>query len=180
MRRLLLLPLLVLTVAALGVPAAHAGSTSGTFQLFAGGDFGRAPNGDEIKVTGEGTFSVHPMWVDASGEFTHYKADGSVFAQGTWTANRMLSLNFYGCRYIPRLGVDLGDDSLCGGALKLAATFQTPLGTLHGILTIFCIVGPKAPAAHGTEEGEGVTVNVPGVINFNHTAEGNNIYIQTS
>src|SRR5436309_14500249 len=105
MRRLLLLPLLVLTVAALGVPAAHAGSTSGTFQLFAGGDFGRAPNGDEIKVTGEGTFSVHPMWVDASGEFTHYKADGSVFAHVTWSANRMLSGSFYARRAILLAGV---------------------------------------------------------------------------
>lgn len=27
---------------------------------------------------------------------------GWVHASGTWTATRMLSLNFYGCRYIPR------------------------------------------------------------------------------
>ena len=180
MRRLLLLPVLTLAVAALGIPVAHAGSTSGTFQVLAGGDFGRAPNGDEIMVTGEGTFSPDAMSVSASGDFTHYNADGSVHATGTWTATRMLSLNFYGCRYIPRLGVDLDDDSLCGGALKLAVTLDTPLGQLPGILTIFCIVGPSAPAAHGTEEGEGVTLNVPGVVNFNHTAEGDNIYIRTS
>jgi hypothetical protein len=180
MRRLLVLVTLALVSLPLATPAANAGSTSGTFQLLAGGDFGRAANGDEVMITGEGTFSVDPMSVTASGAFTHFDADGNVRAGGTWTATRMLSLNFYGCRYIPALGVDLGDDNLCGGALKLAVVLDTPLGELPGILTVFCIVGPNAPAAHSTEEGEGVTLNVPGVINFSHTAEGDNIYIRTS
>jgi hypothetical protein len=180
MRRLLVLVTLALVSLPLAAPAAHAGSTSGTFQLIAGGDFGRASNGDEVMITGEGKFSILPRSISASGDFTHFAPDGTVRGFGTWTATQLLSLNFYGCRYIPALGVDLGDDNLCGGALKMAVVLDTPIGEFPAILTIFCIVGPKAPASHSTEEGEGVTLNVPGVVNFSHTAEGNNIYIRTS
>jgi len=180
MKRLLTLLVPLLVVLPLGMPVAHAGSTSGTFQVLAGGDFGRASNGDEVMVTGEGTFSVHPMTASVSGEFTHYAADGTVRGAGTWTATKMLSINFYGCRYIPAFGVDLGDDNLCGGALKLAVVLDTPLGQFPGILTIFCIVGPNAPTSHSMEEGEGVTLDVPGVVNFNHSAEGDNIFIRLS
>jgi len=42
------------------------------------------------------------------------------------------------------------------------------------------IIGPNAPASHSTPEGEGVTLNIPGVINFNHTVHGDNVFIRTS
>jgi hypothetical protein len=161
-------------------PPAHAGSTTGTFLLFSGDDVGRASNGDHVVVSGEGTFSVHPKSVSASGAFTHLDPEGNVVGGGTWTATHLLSLNFYGCRFIPALGVDLGDDNLCGGALKLRVVLDTPIGQFPGILTVFCIIGPKAPSSHNTPPGEGVTLNVPGVINFNHTVHGDNVFVRTS
>jgi len=173
--------LLLLCLAGLWIaPGAQAAGTSGTFQLVSNDDFGAAPNGDHVLVTGSGTFSVHPKSVSATGTFTHFDPSGSVLGAGTWTATQLLSLNFYGCRFIPALGVDLGDDNLCGGALKMDVVLHTPIGDFPAVLTIFCIIGPDAPASHSTPEGEGVTLNIPGVINFNHTVHGDNVFIRIS
>jgi hypothetical protein len=63
----------------------------------------------------------------------------------------------------------LGDPippELCGGAVKFAASFSTPIGELDGIITVFCIVGPKAPASHDDPAGEGVTVGKSDRIGF--------------
>ena len=89
-----------------------------------------------------------------------------------------MSPTAYGRRFIPSLGVDLGDDNLCGGAVKMAVVLDTPIGQFPGMLTVFCVVGPKAPASHRPPGGEGVTLNVPGIVNFSHTAGGDNIYIR--
>ena len=178
MKRALLSSLAAIAVLSLAVPVAQAGGTSGTFILFSGDDVGRAPNGDHVMVVGGGTFSWPAKSVDASGEFTHFDSEGNVLGAGTWTADALLSFNFYGCRFIPALGIDLEDDTLCGGALKMAVTLDTPIGEFPAILTIFCIIGPHAPSSHNTDEGEGVTLNVPGVINFNHTVHGDNVYIR--
>lgn len=179
MKRLSVLTLVVLAILA-ATPVAHAGSTSGTFLLVSNEDVGMAPNGDHVVVTGAGTFSVHPESVSAAGTFTHLDPGGNVLGAGSWTADELLSFNFYGCRFIPALDVDLGDDNLCGGALKMAVTLDTPIGQFPAILTIFCIIGPGAPASHNTPEGEGVTLNIPGVINFNHTVHGDNVYIRVA
>jgi hypothetical protein len=144
---------------------------------------GVAANGETIHISCPqdegvcGTFSVHPKSIEASGEFEHFLADGSLFATGTWTATELISFQPYGCGEV--LGDPIPPD-LCGGAVTFAASFSTPIGELDGIITVFCIVGPKAPASHDDPAGEGVTVVVPGIINFNHVGGGENIYIQTS
>lgn len=181
MKRSLLLLVSALTVAMLGPSAARAAHSTDTFLLIMEApNVGTAPNGDHIAVTGEGEFSASPKSVSASGEFVHLDADGNVFAEGTWTAVSLISFDFYGCRFIPALDVDLGDDDLCGGAVKMWVTLDTPLGQLPGILTVFCIIGPQAPSSHNEPSGEGVTLVVPGVINFNHTVHGENVYIRTA
>jgi len=144
---------------------------------------GVAANGDTIEITCEagehvcGTFAVHPKAIEASGEFAHFLADGSLFAAGTWTATELISYQSYGC------GEVLGDPippELCGGVVKFAATFSTPIGELDGMITVYCIVGPKAASSHDEPPGEGVTVVVPGIINFNQTGGGGNVYVQLS
>jgi hypothetical protein len=45
---------------------------------------------------------------------------------------------------------------------------------------VICVIGPNPPNSILGPRGEGVTVNVPGIINFNHSAGGENIYVQTS
>jgi hypothetical protein len=154
---------------------------SATFQLLIEvPNVATAPNGDQMAVTGEGEFSVHPKSVEAAGRFTHTDSQGNTVAAGTWEATQLLSFEFYGCRFIPAIDVDLGDDNLCGGALKLAVNL-TPDGTslqLKGVLTIFCIIGPQAPPTHEDPTGEGIHLVVPGHANFNQIVSGMNVYIR--
>lgn len=162
--------------------ATEPNNESATYRLvmFApGGNRGVAPNGDLVRVTCRsgrnvcGTFSVHPKSVEASGEFVHEDAAGNVLGGGTWTATDLLSFQPYGCGVV--LGTPL-PPNFCGGQLKLRVTLKTPIGQLKGILTVFCIVGPNPP----NSAEEGVTLDIPGVINFNHSDGGGNIYIKTS
>ena len=169
---------------ALAPATALADSASHTYVLVAEeANIGVAPSGDTIHVSCQategvcGTFSVNPKSIEASGEFEHFLPDGSLFASGTWTATRLISFHAYGC------GVVFGDlipPDLCGGAVKFAATFSTPIGELPGTITVFCVVGNKVPASIGGPFTEGVTVDVPGIVNFNHPGGGDNIYVQTN
>ena len=137
-------------------------------------NIGVAPNGDTLAVTGEGEFSVNPKDGSASGGFTHFFAGGGSVS-GTWVATQLMSFHFYGC------GELFGDSippNFCGGAVKMRVELTTPLGTLPGVLTVFCIIGGKLPASHADPSGEGVTLDIPGVINFNHTGGGENVYIR--
>ena len=185
MRRFLRLSLAAALVGALAAAPAAASASSGSHSydlVFGDANVGIAASGDTIHVTCEaneglcGTFSVHPKSIEASGEFEHLTPSGELFAMGTWTATELISFHDYGCGEV--LGEPLPPE-FCGGAVKFAAMFSTPLGELEGIITVFCIVGPKAPSSHNTPPGEGVTVVVPGIINFNHTVHGNNVFVQT-
>jgi hypothetical protein len=120
---------------------------------------------------------VHPKSVEAEGAFTHTDSDGNVIASGTWQATKLLSYHSYGCGEL--FGDPLPPD-FCGGALKMRVLLSTPLGELPGIMTVICVIGPKAPSSVLGPRTEGVTLNVPGVVNFNHSTGGENIYIQTS
>ena len=138
-----------------------------------------APNGDQVAVTGEGEFSVHPKSVEASGGFTHTDSEGNVVAAGTWTATELLTYQSYGCGVV--LGNELPPD-FCGGKLKMRVTL-TPDGTelaIPAVLTVFCIIGPNPPASHDDPSGEGIKLVVPGFLNFNKLVSGMNVYIQTS
>jgi hypothetical protein len=166
--------LVVLPSAASGDGATH------TFVLeMEAPNVSQAPNGDRIAITGEGPFQIHPKSVEAEGGFTHTNSAGAVIAAGTWTATELLAYQSYGC------GAVLGDPiapELCGGKLKMAVVL-TPAGTslqIPAILTVFCIIGPNPPNSHDDPSGEGVTLVVPGIINFNHLLSGENVYIQTS
>src|SRR5437762_6964545 len=68
----------------------------------------------------------------------------------------------------------------CGGAIKMRIT-ATPSGTslnIDAILTIFCIIGPNPPNSHDDPTGEGITLVVPGIVNFNEIVFGMNHYEQ--
>src|SRR5262245_51220189 len=144
-------PMLVIVATLANAPAAQAAHSRDTFLLIAEEEnFGTAPNGDVIEVTvDEGSwFDGSPKAVSATGDFTHFAPDGTVRASGTWTATGLISYDFYGCRYIPALGVDTRNDDFCGGAVKMAIV--ATVGTAHfpAMLTVFCIVGTQAPSSH--------------------------------
>ena len=180
MRRLILF-VLGLTAALVLLPTtATADSATHTFLVVMDvPNIGVAANGDTISITGEGEFSVHPKSVEAEGAFTHATATGTVLASGTWEATELLEYPSYGC------GEVFGDPlpaNFCGGVVKMRVTLM-PTGTslhLPGILTVICVIGPNPPNSVNGPRSEGVTLNVPGVINFNRSAGGENIYIQTS
>lgn len=126
-----------------------------------------AANGHHILLDGTGTFDGAAKTADGGGRFQHYAADGTLIAEGTFTAKRLISLQFYGCG-----GPGL-PDNLCGGLAKLVVTL-TPAGTdleLRAILWIDCLLGDKIPSDGAPARAEGIRLNVKGVINFNETHE---------
>jgi hypothetical protein len=143
-------------------------------------NLGVAPNGDTVAIEGEAEFSVNPNAVEGGGSFTHKNAAGAVQASGTWEATGLLDYQSYGC------GVVFGDPlppppTLCGGRVAMRVMLTTPLGHFPGILTIICVIGPNPPNSiiSNGDRSEGATLSVPGIINFNHSAGGDNFIIQT-
>jgi hypothetical protein len=180
MRRLTLLAL-AFTAAAMLVPTvAVADSATHSYLLEMGEpNLGVAANGDQIAITGGGEFSVNPNAVDAAGEFTHTDRSGNVLATGTWTATRLINYQSYGCGEV--FGTPI-PSFLCGGAVKMSVML-TPTGTslhLPGIMTVFCVIGTHAPHSVLGPLTEGVTLDVPGIQNFNHSNGGENDYVQIS
>jgi hypothetical protein len=179
MRRLTLFVLGLAAALVLVPTTAVADSATHTYLLVMDvPNIGVAANGDQIAITGEGEFSVHPDAVEAEGEFTHTDSAGNVIASGTWEATELIEYQSYGC------GELFGDPfppNFCGGALKMRVMLM-PAGTslhLAGILTVICVIGPNPPNSINGPRTEGVTLDVPGIVNFNHSAGGENIYIQT-
>ena len=179
MRRLILF-VLGLAAALVLVPAtAVADSATHSYVLvMEEANFGVAPNGDQVAITGEAEFSVNPKTVEGSGSFTHMNGAGTVLVTGTWEATGLIDYQSYGC------GVVFGDPippNFCGGRVAMRVTLTTPLGQRPGILTVICVIGPNPPNSivSNGDRSEGATLSVPGVINFNHTAGGDNVIIQT-
>jgi hypothetical protein len=180
MGRLILFALALAAAAVLVPTVAVADSAPHSYLLvMEESNFGVAANGEQIAVTGEGEFSVNPNGVDAAGEFTHTDSSGNVLATGTWTATGLINYQSYGCGEV--FGTQI-PPYLCGGAVKMNVTL-TPTGTslqLPGIMTVFCVIGTHAPHSVLGPLTEGVTLNVPGIQNFNHSTGGDNAYVQIS
>src|SRR5216684_7120067 len=138
MRRAILL-VLALAGLALVPSSAVADSATHTYVLEMGGpNFGVAPNGDHIAITGDAEFSVNPKSVEGSGSFTHTNASGTVLATGTWEATQLLDYQSYGCGIVHLPGGDvILPPNFCGGKVKMSVMLATPLGELPGTLTIF-------------------------------------------
>ena len=183
MRRLILLVLGLAAALVLLPTAAVADNATHTYELhMEGPNFGVAANGDRVTITGRADFSVNPKSATGSGSFTHTSSSGTVRGGGTWRATDLLDYQSYGCGIVhfPEGDVILPPNA-CGGKVKMRVTLTTPLGELPAIMTVICIIGPNPPnSAFGTNRSEGVMLEVPGVINFNQTAGGDNIIFQTS
>jgi hypothetical protein len=182
MRRLILFALGLTAALALVPTTAVADSATHTYMLdMEGPNFGVAPNGDRLTVTGEAEFSVHPKSAEGAGSFTHATASGTVLATGTWKATELLDYQSYGCGIVhfPDGDVVL-PPNFCGGKVMMGVTLTTPVGSLQGIMTVICIIGPNPPNSVDAKRGEGVMLNVPGIVNFNHTAGGDNVIVQMS
>jgi len=183
MRRLMLVVLGLAAALVLAPTAAVADNATHTYMLeMEGANFGVAANGDHVTITGHVDFSVNPKSAEGSGSFTHTASNGNVVGGGSWQATDLLDYQSYGCGIVhfPEGDVIL-PPNFCGGKVKLNVTLTTPRGQLPATMTVICIIGPNPPnSAFGPNRSEGAMLDVPGVINFNHTAGGDNVIMQTS
>ncbi len=141
MRRLVLLLCLIVLPLALAATTATASTTSFSFN-FEGPVFVENPStGDTLRLTGAGTFNPTAGTVTASGSFTHFLSDGSVFRRGTWAATGFTSFTGFG-------GPNNG---LQGGVLAITVKlFPNGGAPVTGVpMTITCMIF----APPGTEEG---------------------------
>jgi hypothetical protein len=186
-KEFVLVSVLTLALSMLLPATALADSASHTYEFeMEFPNISEAPNGDRVAVTGHGEFSVHPKSAQGGGSFTHTTASGTVVGAGTWTATELLEYQSYGCGVVhnfPTPGATTPlPPELCGGVVKMRVE-ATPTGTslkIDAILTIFCIIGPNPPNSHDDPSGEGITLVVPGIANFNKIVFGMNHYMQLS
>jgi len=124
-----------------------------------------APNGDTIQLDGTGVLDAGAKTASGGGRFVHNFAGGGS-ASGTFTADQLVSFQFYGC------GGEGVPDFLCGGLAKLEVTLTPnadPSVHLPAILWIDCLIGDKIPSGGEPARHEGIRLNVEGQVNFNHT-----------
>src|SRR6266571_785070 len=106
------------------------------------GNKAMAPNGDVVTIVGTGKFSADGKWASGGGTFSHHVAATGATVTGTFTADRVISFQFYGCATGPL------PPNFCGGQLKLAITATpdaAPSVHLAAALTLTCAVGPDIP-----------------------------------
>lgn len=147
--RLVLVGMLVSMLAPLAARPAMAADTSYTFNL-TGPSTAMAPSGpfagDTIRTTGAGSFDTGAATIVASGSFTHTKADGSVFARGTWVATSFTGFTAFGG---PNPGIQ-------GGVLELVATLyptgEPPVPDVP--ITVTCEVNSPGGFEEGTAVGD--------------------------
>jgi len=125
-----------------------------------------ADNGDTVQLDGFGLMNVAQKAASGGGRFVHNFAGGGS-ASGTFTADRLLSFQLYGC------GGEGVPANVCGGLAKIEVTL-TPDGnpSMHfpGILWIDCLIGDNIPSGGDPPRNEGIRLNVTGIgINFNQT-----------
>jgi hypothetical protein len=182
-RRFGLVPALVLALSFTVPNLATADSGSATFKFLAGSGFlcgiepsacpdvARAANGDAVALTGAGALSIHSKSATGSGTFVHRKADGTVLATGTWTAQTLLSFNDYGPSTDPAFA-----GLRAGNALIVVTLFVGGTPVHDAILEVTCrLPGDQGPAEMG--KGEGIRLAVQGALNFNEKVSGFTIYI---
>jgi hypothetical protein len=187
-RGLVLIAFVTLAFSALSPAMALADSGTQTYQLHLElPNISEASNGDRVAVTGMGVFGVHPKSVTATGTFSHATSTAAVVASGTWAATELLEFQSYGCGVLTAPDPDVTlPPNFCGGVVRMRVllTVTAPASIAgfqaEGILTVFCIVGPNPPNSHDDPSGEGITLVVPGIANFNKIVSGMNIYVRMS
>ncbi len=179
----------ILSIVPLGIASAHsvtgtsAHSASSTFQFLAGTgplcniagvsnpcpDIAMADNGDMVLIAGQGTLSIHDKSVTGSGTFVHEAPDGTVKANGTWTAMQLLSFRSWGNS--PGLPANF-----VGGQAKMLVQLSVGGKPVHtAILTVICDVGNPPMGLM-----EGVKLVVQGTpFNFNKQVSGITVFISS-
>jgi hypothetical protein len=177
----MLTPLFALSLALItpvSVGATTNNNESATYQLHLEiPNIAQSADGDQVTVTGEGVFSLHPKAFTAEGAFT-FTDDGTTIS-GTWTADELLAFQAYGCGIV--MGTPI-PPNFCGGFVLGRITLTSSTGaTMDGTLRVVCIIG-KVPGQYFVSKNatEGINLDIPGVENFNHQVTGDNVFIRTA
>lgn len=179
----------ILLLAAALTPGAAAADTSSKFDYHIADAFieagtgidqtgarAQARNRDTISIVGNGTFNVASRNATGGGTFEHSDRKGNLIGSGTWTASSVQSFTFWGCSEGPPF-----PPNFCGGLLDLNVHLVGSGGApaFDGVLTVICRIGANVPA--GAQEG--ITLDIPGVINFDKLLEessGLTLYVSRS
>lgn len=125
----------------------------------------QADNGDYVRVSGKGRFSSSSR-ATGGGVFTHTDEAGVLVGYGTFEATGVQDFDFWGC------GGEGLPPNFCGGLLTLdvhlkGISVTEGHGEFDGVLVISCAIGPNVPP----EAEEGITLDIPGLINFDDLIE---------
>lgn len=137
------------------------------------GAMAEAENGDIARVSGAGTFNSASGSATGGGVFAHTDAEGDLVGFGTWTATGVEDFDLFGCG-VAADGTVLPAD-FCGGVLTLevhlsGVSLTDGIVEVDGVLTIVCKVGDD-PGDVPADAEEGVTLDIPGLIDFDDTLE---------
>jgi hypothetical protein len=172
MRRLALLLVCALSIAAIAAAGAGARTSKSAFQIFVEPTISMAANGLTLETELEGTFNVADKTASGSGTYA-VMAGTTVVETGTFTLTRLIAFQFYGCGEVE--GTELPPD-FCGGRVifRFHATSSTGEERV-GLYEVNCqIHDPGGHTPRGTSEG--VKANARGV-NFNKHVTGDNLFV---
>lgn len=133
-------------------------------------DISTASNGHTVEVTGSGTLSIHPKSVTGAGTFVHKDAEGDVLAEGTWTAEQLISFHSYGSGSVQGLPEELEG----GLALIRVGLYVGGEKVSTAILQVDCLLGDKIPSG----AAEGIRLAVQGAPNFNKEVSGFTVFVR--
>jgi hypothetical protein len=173
MRRLALMLVCALSIAAIAAAGAGAKTSKSAFQVLVEPTISKASSGLTLETELEGTFNVADKTASGEGEYA-VMSGSTVIESGTFTLTRLVAFQFYGCG-------EVGDTALppdfCGGRVILGFHSMSTSGEERdGLLEVNCqIHDPGGQAPPGTSEG--VKANARGV-NFNKHVTGDNLFVR--
>ncbi len=166
----------IVSFALVSSPTAGAATSKNVFAVHVRGDVAMAANGETTTVVVTGVFDVAAKTASGSGTFMHRASDGTLLNSGTLTITGLTAFQFFGCGFTPD-GNQL-PPNFCGGRAILtmeAHPADAPGVNVDAILTVTCdLTGGGSPPPG---QPEGITVDVPGHLNFNQSVSGNTLFV---
>jgi len=170
---LLAVSVLAVSNATAGAPVKFKWRISGQFiqnatELTQTGARAQADNLDYARVSGNGKFNSSTGTASGGGLFAHTSQNGTLVGFGTWTVTGLSDVQLFGCGTFSD-GSEAPPD-FCGGVLTLdvhlsGINVTLGPGQFDGVLVVTCLIG-DTPEDIPPGAEEGITLDIPGVINF--------------
>ena len=172
MRRLALVLVCALSIAAIAAAGASARTSKSAFLVFVEPTISRASNGLTLETELAGTFNVADKTASGDGEYS-VTSGATVIESGTFTLTRLVAFQFYGCGEVE--DTPLPPDFCGGRAIFRFHSISSTGEQRDGLYEVNCqIHDPGGQAPPGTSEG--VKANARGV-NFNKHVTGDNLFV---